>query len=159
MAPNPIRTHPSRFVLIPLLLGALALGATAAQNPAAPGLVPQAVDEPAPVHPGLMAVPREELSPRLLEIRDFLEGRDQQVKELTARYRAATDNAEAMRLMREIHDLKSGTEAGLLEIQLRWARQENNREAVAQLEETLARVEAGPKVLAPGNRPRPERQR
>lgn len=158
MAPNSIREHARRFASIPLLLVALVFVAAAGNGPSA-GLVPRDHPETAPVRPGLMEVPRETLSPRLLEIREFLEGRDQQVEALTARYRAATDNAEAMRLMRQIHDVKSGTEVGILKIQLRWAREENNREAVAQLEETLARVEAGPKVLAPQSRPRPERQR
>lgn len=158
MAPISIRRHAPRLVLIPLLLVALAIVAAAPTGPAA-GLVPRDHPETAPVRPGFMEVPRETLPPRLLEIREFLEGRDQQVEELTARYRAATDNAEAMRLMRKIHDLKSGTEVGILKIQLRWAREENNREAVARLEETLARVEAGPKAPAPQSRPRPERQR
>jgi hypothetical protein len=126
MVPN--RRHASRLAVIPLLAVALVLAAEAAQEPS-PGLAPQTVDEPTAAPLGLMELPRENLSPRLLVIRDLLEGRDKQL------------------------------ETELLKIQLRWARRENNREAVAQLEKTLARVEAGPKVAPPENRPLRERQR
>jgi hypothetical protein len=138
---------------------ALALVAGAGAREPAPGLVPQTVDEPAAAPPGLLELPRESLSPRLLEIRDLLEGRDKQLEALSARFRDAADDAEAMRIQREIHDLKSGTEVELLKIQLRYARREENHEAVVRLEETLARVEAGPVILAPEPRSRPDANR
>jgi hypothetical protein len=107
----------------------------------------------------LLELPRESLSPRLLEIRDLLEDRDRQVEDLVARFRAAADDVEAMRIQRKIHELKSGTEVELLKIQLRYARLDENPEAVARLQETLARVEAGPVVLPPEARPRPQTNR
>jgi hypothetical protein len=157
MVPNPFRSPLSRFALVPLFAVGLALVALA--DPQAPptrdGLTPQSLQEPAPVRPGFLQAPRETLSPRLLEIRDLLEGRDLQLRDLTARYRSATDDAEALRIQREIHDLKAGTELALLGIQLRHARQEGNHEAVARLEATLQRVEAGPQYQPAPARVRP----
>lgn len=159
MVPIPVRQRTSRLALAPLLAAVLALAAAEAAQEPSPGLVPQANHTPTAAPLGLLALPRESLSPRLLEIRDLLEGRDKQLETLTAQFQAASDDAEAMRIMREIHTLKAGTELELLKIQLRYARKDGNHEAVARLEETLARIKAGPKVISPNPRPRPDANR
>lgn len=141
------KSSTSRFALIPLLAVAVALVAGAAEPPAGqiqPQARPQSLQEPVPARPGLMELPRESLSPRLLEIREFLEGRNQQIEELTERYQNATDDTEAMRLMSEIHVLKAGTEVELLKLQLRHAREDGRTDVVAQLEETLAHIDGPP---------------
>ena len=147
----------SRFAPVPLLAVALALVVTAAEPPTGqiqPQARPQSLQEPVPARPGLMEMPRESLSPRLLEIREFLEGRTLQIEDLTERYRNATDDAEAMRLMTEIHLLKAGTEVELLKLQLRHAREDGNTDVVAEIEETLAHLEGPPTGVTQVEAPR-----
>jgi arginine/lysine/ornithine decarboxylase len=87
--------------------------------------------------PGLLKAPRETLSPRLLEIRDRLETDQAQLEKLAAAYQEAGSGQEALRIQRQIHELKTGTEIAVLEIQLRYARLESDTIAATRLEAEL----------------------
>lgn len=150
------QVSPMLIVFLFLFVAALGAGISNSTHAQAdsPSLNPAtAQKEVTPERPGLMELPLEDLSPRLLEIRTFLEKDKQALDKLRAEYAAATSDAEALRLQRQIHEIKRGTELGLLKIQLKHARLEGNQEAVTQLEATLDRASNPPAIEAPQDRP------
>ena len=90
--------------------------------------------------PGLMEVSPENLSPRLLEIRERLELEQAQLAKLDEAYRQASDDAAATQARLQIHELKTGTEAAILEIQLRHARANGKVALVERLEADLEAI-------------------
>ena len=115
--------------------------------------VVESTQDPNAVAKSFLDIPVEKLSPRLLEIRGLLASQQDQLLKLTAQYKAATTDQEALRVQREIHDLKRNTEASMIRVQLRFARLEGNEEGVSQLEEMLNRIESKPGILPPTERP------
>jgi hypothetical protein len=94
--------------------------------------------------PGLMEVSPEKLSHRLLEVRERLELEQSQLAKLNEAYRQASDDAAATQVRLQIHELKTGTEAAILEIQLRHARAAGEPAVVEQLEAVLESADALP---------------
>ena len=141
----------ANLFLATLIIG-FAGSALAADEPT--GLHPATTSQDQPAAPkGLMELPLAELTPRLLDIRVLLENEKATLDELRAQYMAATSDAEALRIQRRIHDVKRGTETGLLKIQLKHARLDGNAAAVSQLEETLRQLDNPPVFEAPQDRP------
>ena len=151
-----------RITMLVLFATALVAGqpvsAQTQGNPAAPQLTPRPVEKKAPAD-ALLEMPLEDLSPRLREMRELLENEKQALTELRAQYAAATDETEALRVQRQIHELKRGTEAGMLQIQLKHARLDGNDLAVAHLEDILSEINTSAKVETPQDRPDPGQNR
>lgn len=118
-------------------------------------LVPLPLQESGDPRLTLTEVPEKELPARLQPIRDLLQQRDFALAELQARYSQAASNVEALRIQREMHDLKRGTETALLRVQLEFAREEGQSEKIDELERILERIDAREGLLGPVARPRP----
>ncbi len=115
---------------------------------------PVAVPEDAPVVPGFLELPLEDLPPHLRLVREILDTRREELAGLQARYELATSNEQALLIQREMHELKRGTELALLNAQLVFARQEGDADKVAELEAILENATSRAGVLGPAERPR-----
>jgi hypothetical protein len=82
------------------------------------------------------------LSPEMVEINAALAAERQQVSDLTARLRATTDNAAALRLEREIETTKQSTELAVLGIQARYARAAGREQQAQAIEASIAQMTA-----------------
>jgi len=82
------------------------------------------------------------LSPEMVEIMATLPAEQTQVDDLTARLRAATDNAAGLALEREIEATKWSTELAILGIQARYARAAGREEQALAIEASIAQLTA-----------------
>jgi len=140
-----------RSVLIPALLAVLAVPLVA-QSPADDRAAPVAVElsddaRPAP------------LTPMMREIRALTDAEKIQLDELKLRLESATSQAAHLEALAEIGRLKRDTEIGILEIQLKHAREAGRSETVAKLEESIRNLQSPPRRGVPQPRAEPETTR
>ena len=95
--------------------------------------------EPAPAAEMTAARP---LSPEMLEIDAALAAERVQVQDLTARLEAATDDAAALALEREIETTKQSTELAILGIQARHARAAGREAQAQEIEAAISQMTA-----------------
>jgi hypothetical protein len=73
-------------------------------------------------------------------VQQLLDHERDQLAVLQARLDAAPDADAALAIVRETEVLKLGTQVAVLELQLVWAQQQGQAEAVTRLEAVLARI-------------------
>jgi hypothetical protein len=84
-----------------------------------------------------------EFSPETRELLDCIELEKTRLRDLGARYRAATTEAGALAIQHEIASVKRATELELLDIQLRHARQAGLADQAEVIEQAIQALEAG----------------
>jgi TolA-binding protein len=117
------------IVLVTILVATpLVLGAGPAADPSAePGGATGEVLLPE------RALPSRALSPKMTAIQAVLKADRERVAELQQQLNAATDETEALRLLRAIHDHKQDTEIAILQIQERFAREAGDTETADKI--------------------------
>jgi hypothetical protein len=105
---------------------------------------------------GKAARPSAKLTPMMEEIQAAVQTTREAVADLADRFRAATDETEALELARAIRCVKLDGRIEVLRIQLRYARQDGRDETVAKLEAAIERMTVPPRSGQPIPRPAPE---
>lgn len=141
----------SKSLILAILVACLALAALVSAQERAK-LEPTTAPAQKIERPSFTEMPIEKLPPRQQVIRKILDDRASKLKELQERYDAASSDAEALQIQREMHVLKQGTEIALLKAQLEFARTEEQSEKVAKLEKILQQIDAREGVLGPVER-------
>lgn len=111
------------LVVTPLMLGAGPANDPSAEPGGATGEV---------LLPDRALLPRA-LSPKMVEIQAVLKADRERVAELQQQLEAATDETEALRLLRAIHQHKQNTEVAILQIQERFAREAGDTETADKI--------------------------
>jgi thioredoxin-like negative regulator of GroEL len=93
-------------------------------------------------------LPQKPLSPMMQEIHATLEQNDAAVAALQQTLKTAPDEQQALALLRAIAQQKKNTEVSILRIQVRYARQAGNQDAVAKLGLAIEQI-LNPKPVAP----------
>ena len=146
------------FVLCLLLAIASLGGSLAAGNPDPPAAPATATVRPVDAGQVTEAVApalARPLSPLMIEINAVLEANRIEIEALTARYKAAADEREAVAAMQEVIRVKREADLEILRIQLRHARQEGRDDSVARLEEAIRLMTAPRPAIEPRYRPAP----
>lgn len=99
------------------------------------------------------------LSPMHREIRELLLAHDLELEALNAELAAAPNERAALKIQRKIAEAKQAVEPGVLGIQLRFARERGDSEAVDRLETALRKLEEPVVRAQPQARPAPPAQR
>jgi hypothetical protein len=107
-----------------------------------------------------LAAPERSLSPRMLEIQEVL-GREQtDLAKLQIELGSAPDEKEALRILRAIAQRKQDAEIAVLRVQKRFAQQEGDARAVADIDRAIERIlDPQPAPLSPAEQEAREKQR
>jgi len=141
----------SKSLILAILVACLALAALVSAQDRAQ-LEPTTAPAKKIERPSFTEMPLEKLPPRQRVIRKILDERASKLKELQERYDAASSDAEALQIQREMHQLKQGTEIALLKAQLEFAQTEGQSEKVTKLEKILEQIDTREGVLGPAER-------
>lgn len=107
----------------------------------------QLVLEPAPAVGTTLANPAS-LSPEMLEIGRVVNAERARLAELEARLRDTADDTAALSLLREIEQVKQGTEVEILRIQAKFARSAGREAQAQEIEAAVTQILAPAPALA-----------
>jgi hypothetical protein len=127
---------------IPMILAVLVAAVSLAADPNVETKV-------VPATTGEVRALAQEPTPMVKEILASQEAARLEIEELKRRYAATTDDPTAQEIMREIARVKRESYVEMMRIQLRYARERGDDEAVVELEDIVTRMESSPRKGVP----------
>ncbi len=106
--------------------------------------------------PGALASQQRPLTPMHAEIQRVIEDEKAAVAALQARFEQTKDPVTAMEVQKQVQDTKIQTEITILQIQVRYARQEGHNDVATQLESAIKEMTTPKAAGTPIDRPAPQ---